>query len=266
MKKNYLVKAIYSTVIPILFLASCGKSYNPEELKNLAIQYSKTKNYDEAISTINQLIEINPNSSEAFLMNGFIKAHTNNYKLACEDFETASKLGDSVKAKYLIKIYCENELKDFPINDLEELNLFLEGVQKVKTGKLKQEKEDFDKVIQLNPQNYEAYYLRSGSKFYKYNDVQGALDDLNTAINIFPRHPNAFYLKANIFQAINQVDSAINNYTISIKLNPELADAYFYRGVLFIIKGMKNKGCEDLLKADSMNYPFAAEAIKENCK
>lgn len=264
--KYISIKIFFLLIVSSLLFVSCEKDYTNDELKTLAIQYSKLKNYNDALPILNQLCTNDSNNPEAYLDRGFIRVKENDYKLACEDFDYASKLGDSIKASYLKRIYCDKTIENFPVQDLEELNLFLEGILKATTGEMKEEKFYWDKVIQLNPKNYEAYYLRGGVSFYYEKNIRSAIKDLDTTISIYTNHSNSFYLKGIIYQEIGQIDSAINNFTLSIKLNPELADAYYYRGVLYIKKRMLDKACADLLKADSMSYQFAAEVIKKYCK
>jgi len=49
-------------------------------------------------------------------------------------------------------------------------------------------------------------------------------------------------------------------------MNPEYAEAYFYRAKLEIVSGDKENACKDLQKAYEMNYEEALELINSNCK
>ncbi len=58
---------------------------------------------------------------------------------------------------------------------------------------------------------------------------------------------------------------AIQDYNKAIELNPDLAEAYYNRGVAKIFLGQKDDGCLDLSKAGELGHAEAYEAIKENC-
>jgi len=97
--------------------------------------------------------------------------------------------------------------------------LIKEGKKKSFDSDFKGAINDFTKVIEYSPNNYEAYYLRGCAKF-GLNDAKGALTDID----------------------------------YSIKLNPNYADAYCTRGnIKFNIAGGKNAaGCPDWLIAETL--------------
>ena len=108
-------------------------------------------------------------------------------------------------------------------------------------GEYKDAIANFDKAIQLNPEDAEAYSYRGAAKL-KLDDFEGALFDCNRAIQLNPEDADAysnrgqaqFYLGAAEFRrgqakkAQELYEAAIKDYTQAIKLNPD--DAKFYSG------------------------------------
>jgi tetratricopeptide (TPR) repeat protein len=59
----------------------------------------------------------------------------------------------------------------------------------------------------------------------------------------------------------------LSHYNKAIKLNPNLAEAYEYRGVLFVKMNRKNDAEKDLAKLNQLNPKLASKldyALKNN--
>ena len=59
---------------------------------------------------------------------------------------------------------------------------------------------------------------------------------------------------------------AIADYSKAIEIDPEGADAYYYRGLVKLILGQKDSGCLDLSKAGELGYSEAYEQIDKFCQ
>lgn len=58
-----------------------------------------------------------------------------------------------------------------------------------------------------------------------------------------------FYRRGRELDGQGQSQVAINEYTRAIELDPNYAEAYFYRGNVLALEGQPQKGIEDLQKA-----------------
>ena len=65
------------------------------------------------------------------------------------------------------------------------------GVTRRTIGNLKGAVADYDRAIQLNPNDAKAYGIRGFLKKNKLNDRVGAIDDMNRAAKIFQQQGNA---------------------------------------------------------------------------
>ena len=59
---------------------------------------------------------------------------------------------------------------------------------------------DFNKAIELNPQDGNIYYNLANLKQTKLDDISGALADYDKAIELNPQYANAYYGRANLKQ------------------------------------------------------------------
>jgi tetratricopeptide (TPR) repeat protein len=92
---------------------------------------------------------------------------------------------------------------------------------------------DYNQAIILNPSSVASYNNRGILKKEKLNDPQGALADYNQAIAIDPNLVEA-YLNRGIlkYQKLNDPQGALADYNQAIAINPNLALAYNNRGSL----------------------------------
>ncbi len=94
---------------------------------------------------------------------------------------------------------------------------------------LKESIKYFTQVIQMKPNEANAYYQR-GLANYKLDNKQAALEDFTQAIKIKPENSDAYYQRGLVHYSLDDYSTAVNDYTQAIKLNPSFAEAYLERG------------------------------------
>ena len=75
-------------------------------------------------------------------------------------------------------------------------------------------------------------YFKLGKQKYNKKDYQGAIADLNKAIELNPKDARAYYNRGVVKDELKQYKEAIADYTEAIKLNPKYSYAYNNRGVV----------------------------------
>jgi tetratricopeptide (TPR) repeat protein len=138
-------------------------------------------------------------------------------------------------------------------------NYFTSAAQKYQQGDYQGALNDYNRAIQINPRNANAYYNRGLLKATKFQDAQGALADYDRAIKIKPSYDAAY----------NQ--GALADYNQAIKLKPRNADAYYNRGVLkYTLLTDRAGGIADMQQAVKLsqrqansNYQAASDLLKE---
>lgn len=88
---------------------------------------------------------------------------------------------------------------------------------------------DLNKAINLNPQYAEAYYLR-GISYSNAGNPQKALPDVNQALKINPNHGEAYGLRAYLYSREKNYQAAVRDYTQAIKINPNDVESLSGRG------------------------------------
>ena len=99
-----------------------------------------------------------------------------------------------------------------------------------KSGKMKIQRSDFDgaigdldRAIELDPKSVTAYNDRAFAKESK-GDFTGALADYSRAIEIDPNYPNVFSQRGFVYYLIREFKAAIDDFHRSIEINPKGGD------------------------------------------
>lgn len=131
-------------------------------------------------------------------------------------------------------------------------------------GDLKGSIADNDKVIELDPNFSMAYNNRGWDNFLQKNYIE-ALKDFNKAIELEPRNDVAYDSRQETKFALNDFAGCMEDCNMAISLNPKLANSYFFRGKIYFKNGDKVKACENWSKAGQFGKMEAYELIKQNC-
>ncbi|NJM66293.1 MAG: tetratricopeptide repeat protein [Acaryochloris sp. RU_4_1] len=82
------------------------------------------------------------------------------------------------------------------------------------------------------------FSLQGTDKFHQ-GDYQGAIADLDQAIELNPENAFAYNNRGNTYYALQKYPQAIAEYDKAIALNPDYAEAYFNRGLAHTLMGNK---------------------------
>jgi hypothetical protein len=106
---------------------------------------------------------------------------------------------------------------------------------------------DYDKLVELDPYNADAYYNR-GDAYDEMGEYGKAIADYNKAIELDPNHALAYYNRGCAYGEIGAYDKAIADYNKAIELNPNDSLAYYNRGLAYSERGEVPKAVSDLEK------------------
>lgn len=124
---------------------------------------------------------------------------------------------------------------------------------------------DYNKAINIVPEDAELYYYRGGAKD-QLKDYKDAITDYTRAIKLKPRDPNFYYSRAISKYFLKDYAGSIADCSKAIEIKPKNADAYYFRGLAKHSSGLKDGGCSDFKKAVELGDKDAKEALKEFCK
>lgn len=155
----------------------------------------------------------------------------------------------------------EKSLKCDPDNQIIALNLAVEKIEMAKF--IEQFNNDLGSISLQMGSTTNIKGDQNKSTVYSYNEV------LNQLISIEQKLPDLAIIPYNIgntYILIENLDKAIEEYSNALKIAPNFAEAWFNRGMIYLIKGDKQKGCLDISKSGELGINQSYSIIQKFCK
>jgi len=89
-----------------------------------------------------------------------------------------------------------------------------------------------DTSINLNPNDYYAYYFRA-TTYGLMENYSAAIDDYNTCIRLQPDFDLAYRMRGNTYFDLKEYSNALADLNQNIKLNKKDDEAYIVRGIIY---------------------------------
>ena len=129
------------------------------------------------------------------------------------------------------------------------------GKSYLQKGQIDDAVHDFNKEIELNPENAMAYFAR-GNAYYMKGQVDQAVSDYGKAIELNPRYTNAYFSRGYYYQVTGEYSKAISDYSSAISIYPKNALAYNYRGVAYFAQEQHQKAFDDYNRAIELDHKY----------
>lgn len=189
-----------------------NKYLNAEEWHDRGMDYSSAGKYDMAIKAFEKSLSENVDNAEAIKQKGIVYYHKGEHVAAVDQLNKAVvSLKDDPEIYYYLGL---------AMQDIDQLDASIEYFSKA-----------IEKAIELQPKFKHrianAYYGR-GSSYYKNNDIQNSLKDLNKSIEISGNDSN-YYLRGCILFENKDYTNAINDFSEAIKNDDTYINAYIQR-------------------------------------
>jgi tetratricopeptide (TPR) repeat protein len=122
---------------------------------------------------------------------------------------------------------------------------------------------DIDKVLEDQPQNARAYFIKADC-LEQEAKMPEAIDYYSKAIQYDGTDPLFYERRGMVYGRTRQNAEAISDLDKAVDMNPGNGEALYYRGVIKYHSGQEP--CNDLKAALDHGYKQAAEAIEKACK
>ncbi len=86
--------------------------------------------------------------------------------------------------------------------------------------------------------------------------------DLDSALRISPSNVYAVFDKGNAYMTLNDYTSAISCFTQAIEMKPDLGEAYYNRGLMYLRMGNRERGVADMSKAGELGIMPSYNVLK----
>ena len=138
---------------------------------------------------------------------------------------------------------------------------WLQGIEYSNQGYYDEAITQFVKVIELNPQNAEAYN-NLATAFGLKGNFEEAIIGYTKAIEIKPDFAVAYYGRATAYGASGNLDAALADYNKAIEINARYGFAYADRAKVFYIKKEYEKSLADVNKARELGVDVDSDVVE----
>lgn len=122
--------------------------------------------------------------------------------------------------------------------------------------------QEFDKAIELDPNNYRAYFWR-GRVYIRVKRLKEATVDFQTVIKLRPDYAEAYDNLGWLHMQLEEYDESINYLSKSLELKSNDGWAYYTRGRCYFQKGDLQKALKDTKTSCNLGYKKGCQAYKE---
>jgi tetratricopeptide (TPR) repeat protein len=154
----------------------------------------------------------------------------------------------------------ENFNKVIEINPNEAEFYRTRGNANLYLGNFRQAIGDYDKLIEIDPGNEDVYNSRGNAYSNLGNDRQ-AIGDYDRALSINPNDAKAHTYRGNIYLRLGNYQQAIEDYDKALSLNPKEAETYYNRGYAYQRLGNTTQAIEDLKAAARLGHKKAQDLL-----
>jgi tetratricopeptide (TPR) repeat protein len=275
-------------------LFGCKENTEYRKLYKLANIETDNEKYDKAIKLLDQVITLKPNFDSAYTERSYNYLFTDKIDLALLDANKAIELAPNNKCAlyYRGMIYeylneNNNAIADYSniidTNDSVYTEVALSQRAEIYFNIFESVKsiQDYSKLIILDSFNAELYLKRGiskrnnditslmkdsiNTKFFTLNycvdtiindefifDTKGALNDFTTAIKLDPELAFAYYNRGKVYDDLKQLDRALSDFNLAIELDEN--DKYILaRALIYKDKGELALSLNDFDLAISLN-------------
>jgi len=234
----------------LTYLPNAELTFNPIDsvLSNTNRFHEIIQNYNNRNKRTNRLtISIETNAANA----NNVQTHFSQI----EKLSEAIKKEDSNADFYLARAIEFSTVQDFN-SAMEDLNKAIELNEKFALayfmrGNIRIKTIDSDIVSNSNDNNSNQNMIAQVGEKNRLDKLK-VLEDYNKVIELNPDFTFVYYNKGNFLASFKDYGTSIENYTKAIEIDPSFSEAYFGRGLSYIFLNDENSAKKDLSKAGEL--------------
>ena len=217
-------------------------------------------NENDALADYNRVIELDPNEALAYRGRALIMYDKKDYTSALKDFNKAISLNPNDTVSYYWRAMTNfSTNREKALSDLNKYIAFKKhdsipyayhnrALLNHYLGHYQEANHDWNKAIQLNPQDSLAYIYR-GVANLNIGNLSKALLDLNKTIEYYPEYSGGYYFRGKVKRNQGSYEEALIDYNKAIQLDPNYTEAYRGRSRIMLQQGNISLAIKDYFKS-----------------
>ncbi|MFN6519020.1 MAG: tetratricopeptide repeat protein [Nostoc sp. CreGUA01] len=246
----------------------------------LGLTQSSQKKYAEALAAYDQAIKIKPDDYEVWAFKYSTLDDLKKYPEALAAIDKAIENNNSDVSLYVQRGAALNQLKRYPealaaltkAIEMKPLSLYygIRAFTRMESRDYQGALADVNQAIQLQPENAGNYRIRSTIRLLS-NDVEGALADANQAIKLQPDDAQNYTTRSSVRMESQDYQGALADANQAIELQSDDANNYYYRSNIRKQFQDSQGALVDInqaikLQPDDVNYYMARAGIRFDLK
>ena len=236
------------------------------------MEYEKLALFDEAASQYETALEVDRNCASAHLQRGHIHSGRQDWQAALQDYDAALELAPRDARAYFGRglVYQELEenekaLQDFArsvtLNPGHAAAYFHRSRIHSLTGFYDLASADLEMAVEREPMNDEFYHALAYAYQHAGRFAEAVLK-ITRACEINPLNPNWFDSRAEFLIKLGNCEAALSDCDQMLGLDPQIARAYFLKGVAQEKAGRKAAAIDNYRRFLEMAGPEDPDAEK----
>lgn len=245
-----------------------AKPYLAQPYFYRAIAKLNLEDYIGAEADASEALRLNPYLSDAWEVRGVARQNMGLDSLAVADYSKALELLPRNRQILFNKGMAQLEMKhyDDARSTLDEVLRFYPGFSNAYLGRARiylaqsdttAALADIDKALSINKDAVNAYIMRADIAINSEGDYSRALEDIDHAIKLLPRHAGLYVNRAYLRYMQDNYAGAMADYDFALSLEPFNKAARFNRGMLLAEVNANDLALDDfnrVLEMDPDNY------------
>lgn len=259
-------------VIDSLIAIGYEKEY---EFEKKALVYFLQEDYARCDQFIDSALALSPQSALPYDLRGLSQLRRGEINQAIASFSRAIEEDPSFAIAYLNRAVAhlrsgnnDKALRDLSssieLNQELSLSFYLQGTILSQRGEMRNSLDAYNAALDLDDTNTKALFNRSFT-WKMMGDFTRAMEDAALIVELNPGSAEFWNLKGNMHTLYTDYYEAIECYDRAIDLKADYGEAYFNRGLAYLMSYAPIQGCDDLQESRRHGYGRAEKAITHFC-
>ncbi len=225
-------------------------AYSAEDYVDTGLVAAEHGDIPGALSAFSKAIRFDPKCVDAYVKRGQIYQSIEQYEDALADYRQVLQLDPRHPQANAIREFVENA-------DKPDWRAYLEGTNMADQGNYSRAIDHYNEAIKLNGK-VALYYVGRAKAYQERGNLNATLSDLDKAVKLNSKSPDILLARGKARALKDDYNGAINDFSQALKLD-ESADAYLERGKAESKKENYKAAVKDLTQAITLD-PQLAEA------
>jgi len=228
---------------------------NPDAFNNLGFAYTNLDRLDEALEAYGTVLELDPENVAAKINSGVIHFQKDQEEQAAEMFRGALEIDPDNKNALSMWTLSLETLADEQRQDLSgaaSRDDSLKVMEEVKKT-LNEAVRVYRMAIEAHPEEKNFVYNLGVLYARELKNFQAAEPLFEKVVELDPEDVDAWFNLATAQLNVDNLDGALVSLEKAVELTPDNPDVWYQLGIIYVKKGMKEKGEEAFKRAEELS-------------